>query len=54
MLEWKYGDIRTDPREMGWKNVDWMHLLRDRDHWQDLVNTVMKTQDVIRSGEFLD
>jgi hypothetical protein len=28
-------------REIGWKGVDWMHLARDRDQWQALMNTVM-------------
>jgi hypothetical protein len=28
-------------RETGWKSVDLMHLVQDRDWWQALVNTVM-------------
>jgi len=34
-------NIRNDPREIGWQDVDWMHLYQDRDRWQALVNTVM-------------
>jgi len=31
-----------DLREIGWEDVDWMRLAQDRDHWQAVVNTVMK------------
>jgi hypothetical protein len=34
-------DIRMDLRETGWEGVDWIHLVRDRDQWRALVNTVM-------------
>jgi hypothetical protein len=30
-----------DLREVGWKGVDWMHLIQDRDKWWAVVNTVM-------------
>jgi hypothetical protein len=33
-------NIRMDLMEIGWENVDWMHLAQDRDQWQALVNTV--------------
>jgi hypothetical protein len=26
-------NIRRDLREMGWKSVDWIHLIQDRDQW---------------------
>jgi hypothetical protein len=29
---WK-DNIRMDLREVGWKNVDWIHLAPDRDQW---------------------
>jgi hypothetical protein len=32
-------NIRTDPREMGWEGVEWIHLAQDRDQWWALVNT---------------
>jgi hypothetical protein len=28
-----------DLREIGWENVDWMHMAEDRDQWQAHVNT---------------
>jgi hypothetical protein len=33
--------IRTDLREIAWKDVDWKHLTRDKNQWRTLVNTVM-------------
>jgi hypothetical protein len=30
-----------DLRQVGWEDVDWMHLAEDRDQWWVLVNTVM-------------
>jgi hypothetical protein len=30
-----------DLGEMGFGDVDWIHLAQDRDRWQALVNTVM-------------
>jgi hypothetical protein len=37
---WEDG-IRMDLREIGWGSVDWIQLVRDRDPWRALVNTVM-------------
>jgi hypothetical protein len=37
---WK-DNIKMDLRETGFGDVDWIHLARDRDTWQALVNTVM-------------
>jgi hypothetical protein len=28
-------------REVGWEDVDWIHLTQDRDQWRALVHTVM-------------
>jgi len=25
----------------GWVDIDWIHLAQDRDHWRDVVSTVM-------------
>jgi hypothetical protein len=33
-----------DFREIGWEDVDWMHLDQDVDQWQALVNMVMNLQ----------
>jgi hypothetical protein len=30
-----------DLREIGFADVDWIHLTQDRDRWRTLVNTVM-------------
>jgi hypothetical protein len=37
-------NIRMDLMEMAWEGVDWMHLIQDRDQWQDLVNMTMNLQ----------
>jgi hypothetical protein len=34
-------NIKMDPREIGFGDVDWIHLAQDRDRWRALVNTVM-------------
>jgi hypothetical protein len=35
-------NIRMNLMEIGWRNVDWIHLAQDRDQWWAVVNTVMK------------
>jgi hypothetical protein len=42
-LRWE-DNIRTDRREIGFGDVDWIHLAQDRDRWRALVNTVMNLQ----------
>jgi hypothetical protein len=37
---WQY-NIKMDLREIGFGDVDWIHLAQDRDRWRALVNTVM-------------
>jgi hypothetical protein len=34
-------NIKMDLREIGFGDVDWIHLARDRDTWRAVVNTVM-------------
>jgi hypothetical protein len=34
-------NIKMDLREIGFGDVDWIHLTEDRDRWQALVNMVM-------------
>jgi hypothetical protein len=34
-------NIRMDLVEMGWVDVDWIGLARDRDRWRALVNSVL-------------
>jgi hypothetical protein len=35
------GGIKMDLREIGWGNVEWIHLAQDRDRWRAVVNAVM-------------
>jgi hypothetical protein len=37
-------NIKMDLREIGFGDVDWIHLAQDRDRWRALVNTVMNLQ----------
>jgi hypothetical protein len=37
---WEY-NIKKDIGEIGFRDVDWIHLAQDRDRWRALVNTVM-------------
>jgi ribosome biogenesis protein Nip4 len=34
-------NIKMDLREIGFGDVDWIHLAQDGDRWRALVNTVM-------------
>jgi hypothetical protein len=34
-------NIRMDLEEMGWGDVDWIGLAKDRDRWTALVNAIM-------------
>jgi ribosome biogenesis protein Nip4 len=34
-------NIKMDLREMGFGDVEWIHLAQDRDRWRAVVNTVM-------------
>jgi hypothetical protein len=36
---WEDG-IRMDLREIGWGDVEWIHLAQDRDRWRAVVNAV--------------
>jgi hypothetical protein len=33
-------NIRMDPGEVGWDDVDWIDLAQDRNRWRALVNSV--------------
>jgi PAS domain-containing protein len=39
-LRW-LDNIRIDLVEVGWSDVDWIGLARDRDRWRALVNSVL-------------
>jgi hypothetical protein len=34
-------NIKVDLREIGWNDINWVDLARDRDQWRPVVNTVM-------------
>jgi len=34
-------DVKMRVTEMGWEGLNWIHLARDWDKWQALVNTVL-------------
>jgi len=34
-------NIKMDLRDIGWENVNCVHLAQDRDQWRAVVNTVM-------------
>jgi hypothetical protein len=38
---WEY-NIKMDLREIGWQDVEWIHLAQDMDCWRGLVNTLKK------------
>jgi hypothetical protein len=52
MHRWE-DNIRMDVREIGWEDVDWIHLSQDRDQWRALVNTVMNLRVPIKTANFL-
>jgi hypothetical protein len=35
-------NIRMDPGEVGWGDVDWIGLAKERNRWRALVNSVFK------------
>jgi hypothetical protein len=46
-------NIGKDLREIGWEDVDWMHLVQDRDQWRALMITVLKFRFPYKAGNFL-
>jgi hypothetical protein len=40
---WK-DNVKTGLRKIGFGDVNWIHLTKDRDRWWALVNTVMNLQ----------
>jgi CRISPR/Cas system-associated protein Cas7 (RAMP superfamily) len=34
-----------DLQEVGWGNIDWIYLAKDRDRWRALIKAVMDLRD---------
>jgi hypothetical protein len=34
-------NIKMNPREIGWGDMDWIDLALERDQWRALVNTII-------------
>jgi len=41
MLRWD-NNVKMNLKEIGWKDMDWIDIVQDRENWQVLVNTVLK------------
>jgi hypothetical protein len=46
--------IKLDVRETGCNNVDWIHVVQDKEQWLAVVNTVTNHSGSIKVREFLD
>jgi hypothetical protein len=46
-------NIKMNLREIGFGDVDWIHLAQDRGRWRVLVNTVMNLRVPLNAGNFL-
>jgi len=43
-----------DLKEVGWEDVDWFKLTKERFQWRAVVNTVINLRVSIKCGELLD
>jgi phenylalanine-4-hydroxylase len=43
-----------DLKEIGWDDMDWIHLSEDRNQWQAFMNTAMNLRGSIKCWEFLE
>jgi hypothetical protein len=46
-------NIKMDLREIGFRDVDWIHWAQDMDRWRALVNTVMNLRVPQNARNFL-
>jgi hypothetical protein len=46
-------NIRMDLRETCWKDVDWIHLVQDREQWRVFVEMVINIWDTQKVRNFL-
>jgi hypothetical protein len=44
-------NIRIDLREVGWGDVDWIGLAKDRNRWRALVNSVLNLRVPRNAGK---
>jgi hypothetical protein len=44
--------IKTDLKETGHEDEEWIHLVQDRVNWQSLVKTVMTLQTPYKAEDF--
>jgi hypothetical protein len=64
LLEWKTllgrprhtweDNIKMDLEEIGWEDVDWIHLAQDTDHRRVLVERIMILRVPYKAGNFLN
>jgi hypothetical protein len=47
---WVY-NIRTDLGEVGWGDVDWIGLAKDRNRWRAVVNSVLNLRVTLNAGK---
>jgi len=50
---YRWEDITTDLKEIGWQGVDWIQLAQNRDQWQAVWNVIMNLQVPYKAGNFL-
>jgi hypothetical protein len=46
-------NTKTDPKEVRWERLDWIHLAQDRDYRSAVVSTVMNLRVPGSMGNFL-
>ena len=46
-------NIKMGIQEVGWGDMDWIDLARDRDKWRAVVNVVMNLQVPLNGGNLL-
>jgi len=53
-LSCRYEDnIKIDLKELGYKNVGWIHVVQDRILWRALVSTALNHGALKKTGNFL-
>jgi hypothetical protein len=47
-------NIKIDSKEIGYEDVDWIHLAQKKYQWLSVVKTVMKLKVPYKTDSFLD